>query len=302
MRAWCSFSHRQTHPYRRFRLSDVQNASVVLIVASQNAPLSQISLLGCPKCERGAHFCIAKRTPIEDFAPRMSRMRAWWSFLHPQTHPYRRFRAPRVISYVNLRAMELPRTILYVILRTMGFPRPASYVNLHAMALPCAISFVNLCTTGFPRAILYVKLPLSSVNSRRKVLSIALPTVNSQSKMLLRALSSLNSKGKCSGGRFPSSKVHSNGVHHTCLLSPCSDVYIYIYIHPNNGQKGSHDPKDRPIVGHESAALPRTRYTTRGREAAEYTQNSPVALYTHLFRFKVSFDSRCSLIGKARVE
>ena len=33
-----------------------------------------------------------------------------------------------------------------------------------------------------------------------------------------------------------------------------------------------------------------------------YTQNSPVALYTHLFRFKVSFESRCSFTGKARVE
>ena len=33
-----------------------------------------------------------------------------------------------------------------------------------------------------------------------------------------------------------------------------------------------------------------------------YIQNSPVALYTHSFRFKVSFESRCSLIGKARVQ
>ena len=33
-----------------------------------------------------------------------------------------------------------------------------------------------------------------------------------------------------------------------------------------------------------------------------HTHYSPVALYTHLFRFKVSFESRCSLTDKARVE
>ena len=59
---------------------------------SQNAPLSKNSPFRCPECERGAHFGIAKRTPIEDFAPRMPKMRVWCSFLHPQTHPYRRFR------------------------------------------------------------------------------------------------------------------------------------------------------------------------------------------------------------------
>ena len=82
----------KTHPYRRIRPSDVQNASVALIFESRNAPLSRISPLGCPKCERGAHFCIPKRTPITDFAIRTSKMRAWCSFLHCQTHPYRRFR------------------------------------------------------------------------------------------------------------------------------------------------------------------------------------------------------------------
>ena len=33
-----------------------------------------------------------------------------------------------------------------------------------------------------------------------------------------------------------------------------------------------------------------------------YIHVSPVALYTHLFRFRISVESRCNLIGKARVE
>ena len=39
-----------------------------------NAPLSKNSLLGRPKCERGAHFCMAKRTPIKDSDLRISKM------------------------------------------------------------------------------------------------------------------------------------------------------------------------------------------------------------------------------------
>ena len=63
---------------------------------------------------------------------------------------------------------------------------------------------------------------------------------------------------------------------HACSANAHMYKYTYTYIYPNNGQKGYHDPKDCPIVGHESAALPRTRYTTRGREAAEYV----LVLYT----------------------
>ena len=88
MRARSSFSHRQTHPYRRFRRTDVQNASVVFIFASPNAPLSHISPLGSPKCERGVFFCIPKRTPVAGFACRTSKMRARCSFSPRQTHPY----------------------------------------------------------------------------------------------------------------------------------------------------------------------------------------------------------------------
>ena len=119
MRAWRSFLNREMHPYQGFRASDVQNASDVLIFAFPNAPPSQISPFGHLKCERGAHFCIAKRipiadfgefmrtwfwnillasqalpkhTPIEEFGFRTSRMRAWRSFLNRETHPYWWFR------------------------------------------------------------------------------------------------------------------------------------------------------------------------------------------------------------------
>ena len=33
-----------------------------------------------------------------------------------------------------------------------------------------------------------------------------------------------------------------------------------------------------------------------------HTDCPPVALYTHVFRFEVYFESRCGLVGKARVE
>ena len=114
MRAPCLFLHPQTRPCRRFCPSNIQNASVVLIFASPNAPLwmispfsdvqnasaelvfaspnaplSQISPFKRPKCERGANLSIPKRTLIADFALRMSKMRAGCSFLHPPTHRYR---------------------------------------------------------------------------------------------------------------------------------------------------------------------------------------------------------------------
>ena len=91
MRAWCSFLHRKTHPYRGFCSWNVQNANVVLIFASPNAPLSQISPFGRPKCERGANFCIAKRT-LQDFAFRTSKTRVQCPRWYSQTHPCRRFR------------------------------------------------------------------------------------------------------------------------------------------------------------------------------------------------------------------
>ena len=61
---------RETHPSQGFHPSDVQNASVVLCFATRNAPLSKISPFGRRKCKRGAHFCIARYTPIEDFVLR----------------------------------------------------------------------------------------------------------------------------------------------------------------------------------------------------------------------------------------
>ena len=96
LRAWCSFSCRQTHTYRGFRVSDFKNTSVVLIFASPNALLSKTSRFRCLKCERGAHFRIAKRTPINDFAFQMSKTQAWCSCSHRQTHPYRGFRVSDV--------------------------------------------------------------------------------------------------------------------------------------------------------------------------------------------------------------
>ena len=70
---WCvklhttgSFSHRQTCHYQIFRVSGVDYASMALMLR------------------------IAKRTAIEDFAPRASKMQAWCSFSHRQTHPLSR--------------------------------------------------------------------------------------------------------------------------------------------------------------------------------------------------------------------
>ena len=90
MLAWCSFSRRQTHPYRRLRVSDVYHASVVLIFVSPNAPLLRTSRFRWLKCKRGAQFRIAKRTTIQDIAFLMSEVREWCSFSYRQTHPYRR--------------------------------------------------------------------------------------------------------------------------------------------------------------------------------------------------------------------
>ena len=64
-----------------WRLKAVQNTS-------PNAPLSRISRFRCLKCKRGAHFRIAKRTPVEDFAFQMSKMQARCSFSYRQTNPY----------------------------------------------------------------------------------------------------------------------------------------------------------------------------------------------------------------------
>ena len=79
-----SFFRSLMHPYRRIRLSDAQNASVALILESRNAPLSRISLLGCPKCERGAQFCIPKRTPSSDV--NFYREKTWGPFLFPHSN------------------------------------------------------------------------------------------------------------------------------------------------------------------------------------------------------------------------
>ena len=73
----------KTHPCRRIHPSDVKNRSVALLFATRNAPLSRISLSGPPKCERGARFCIPKRTPIANFASRTSKVRAWSHFCAP---------------------------------------------------------------------------------------------------------------------------------------------------------------------------------------------------------------------------
>ena len=61
----------------------MKNRSVALLFATRNAPLSRISLSGPPKCERGARFCIPKRTPIANFASRTSKVRAWFHFCAP---------------------------------------------------------------------------------------------------------------------------------------------------------------------------------------------------------------------------
>ena len=51
-KAWCSVSHRQTHPYKGFHSPGIENASVVCIFASPNAPLSRISPFENRKCKR----------------------------------------------------------------------------------------------------------------------------------------------------------------------------------------------------------------------------------------------------------
>ena len=66
--------------------------------ALPNAPLSRISRFRCLKCKHCAHFRIAKRTPIQDFAFQMSKMQAWCSFSHRQMYPYRGFRVSDVQS------------------------------------------------------------------------------------------------------------------------------------------------------------------------------------------------------------
>ena len=88
MQAWYSFSRRQTHPYQRFRVSNVQSASAVLIFPSPYASLTRISHFKSLKCECGAHFRVAKHTPIKDFAFRMFKMKAWCSFSSRQMHHY----------------------------------------------------------------------------------------------------------------------------------------------------------------------------------------------------------------------
>ena len=45
--------------------------------------------LGSPRIPSDLRGTGPKRTPIEDFAPRRSRIRAWCSFLNRQTPPYR---------------------------------------------------------------------------------------------------------------------------------------------------------------------------------------------------------------------
>ena len=76
----------KTHPCRRIHPSDIKNRSVALLFATRNAPLSRISHSGPPKCERGARFCIPKRTLIANFASRMSKVRAWSHFCAPTVH------------------------------------------------------------------------------------------------------------------------------------------------------------------------------------------------------------------------
>ena len=110
MRAWRSFLNRETHPYRGFRPSDVQNASGVLIFASPTAPLSQISLFGHLKCERGAHFCIAKRTPIADSAEfTMVYALEGLMYIYTYIHTY---------IYAHLRAMKHTRATMRTIPRS----------------------------------------------------------------------------------------------------------------------------------------------------------------------------------------
>jgi len=71
-----------------FRPWGVQNASVLpIFFASPNVSPSRISPLRSPKCNHGGHFRIAEQPLIEDFASRASKLRAWCSSSHRQTHP-----------------------------------------------------------------------------------------------------------------------------------------------------------------------------------------------------------------------
>merc|ERR1711974_262901 len=80
--------HRQMHPYQGCVSVNAQNASVVLLYASSNAPLSRMGLRERPECKRGAHLCIVTCTPIKDACAWTPKMQARCSFTHRQMHPY----------------------------------------------------------------------------------------------------------------------------------------------------------------------------------------------------------------------
>ena len=62
--------YKPTHLESSLSLEQAQiwQPRYICIFASPKTPLSGMSPLGCPECERDACFCIAKCTPTEDFA------------------------------------------------------------------------------------------------------------------------------------------------------------------------------------------------------------------------------------------
>ena len=145
IRAWRSFLQCETHHYRGFRPWNVQTASVVLIFASPNAPLWRISPFKRQECERGAHFCIPKCTPIEEFAPWTTKVRAWCSFLRRQTHSYRGFRPWNVQNVSVVLISAFPNALLSQI-SPFGRPkceRRANFCIAKRTPQDFALAFLN---------------------------------------------------------------------------------------------------------------------------------------------------------------
>ena len=106
----------------------------------QNATLSRNLPLDRLKCERGSHFRIAKRTPVEDFALQMSKMRARCSFLNCKMQPYQGI-CPLVVQNASVVPIFALQNAHLASLRIIG----PVWASLHLFCPVCA----SLCLFGF---------------------------------------------------------------------------------------------------------------------------------------------------------
>ena len=83
-------------------------------------------------------------------------------------------------------------------------------------------------------------------------------------------------------------------------------IYIYIYTHTDNSPVAlythTHLRNTICLIWNICRGLSSFAGNVGTLPGHIYTHYSPVVLYTHLFRFKVSFESRGSLTDKARVK